>query len=98
MKFIVDGTAEILLHPSRIAIVKCLLEHKDGLFVEQIASKVGVNARMVSHHLDVLEDEGLVKSTYQLTKVEGSKRGVAVRLCVTTPKAGLVLKDIKESI
>ena len=102
VRFVIDGTAEILLHPARIVIVRCLQKHPEGLFVEQIvkeiADEVKVHPRMVSHHLDVLESEGLVKSSYQLTTVEGSKRRVAVRLCVATPHADEVLKDIRESI
>jgi len=98
LKFLVDGTAGMLMHPSRIAIIQCLRKHPEGLFVEQIAKEIEVHPRMVSHHLDVLEDEGLVKSSYELAKVEGSKRGVAVRRCIATPKAEAVIKDIKESI
>jgi DNA-binding transcriptional ArsR family regulator len=52
---------------------------------------------MVSHHLDVLEEQKLVESKYELTKIQGSKRGVAVRTCKITEKAEDALKDIRES-
>jgi DNA-binding transcriptional ArsR family regulator len=53
---------------------------------------------MVSHHLDILEEAELVKCIYDLVKINGSKRGVAVRLCSITEKAEEVFQDIKESI
>lgn len=98
LKFIMDGTAEILMQPARFKILQHLRDSKEPRFVEQIAQAVEVHPRMVSHHLDVLEEEGLVKSRYELVQVQGSKRGVAVRLCEATRRAEEALRDIQESV
>ncbi len=66
--------------------------------MEQIARETGIHPRMVSHHLDVLQEEKLVESKYEIARVEGSKRGVAVRTCWATDKAEEVLKDVRESV
>jgi DNA-binding transcriptional ArsR family regulator len=95
MKFIVDGTAEIMLQPARFKILQ-LLRHNGPMFVEQIAKDTEVHPRMVSHHLSVLQEQGLVESKYELAQVVGSKRGVAVRMCWATPKAEEVLKNVRE--
>jgi DNA-binding transcriptional ArsR family regulator len=97
LKFIVDGTANVVMQPARYQILQYLRKTKEPRFVEQIAQATGIHPRMVSHHLDVLQDEGLVESKYELAKVDGSKRGVAVRLCVATPKADAVFKEIREN-
>jgi len=102
IKFLVNGTAGKMMHPSRIAIILSLKKHPEGLYVDQIAKDIAkqspIHPRMVSHHLDILEEEGLIESSYELAKVPGSKRGVAVRRCVSTKKAEEVIQDIKDSI
>ena len=97
MKFILNGTAEIVMQPARFKILQFLRE-KGPTFVEHIAKETGVHPRMVSHHLDVLQEQKLVESKYELAKIEGSKRGVAVRTCWATDKAAAVLKDVMESV
>jgi len=96
MKFILNGTAEIALQPGRFKILQMLRKH-GPLFVEQIAKETGIHPRLVSHHLDVLQDQKLVESKYEIANVQGSKRGVAVRTCWTTDKAEEVLRDVRES-
>ena len=98
MKFIIDGTAGVLMHPARYQIIQCLSHASEPLFVEQIAKNVKINPRMVSHHLDVLEKRELIECKYELVTVNDSKRRVAVRLCKVTPKTYDVLKDIRESV
>jgi predicted ArsR family transcriptional regulator len=97
MDFIGDGTAGLLMQPSRFKILQLLRQSEKPQFVEQIAKTLEIHPRMVSHHLDILQDQGLVESKYELVNVEGSKRGVAVRLCSATPKADEVLRQIRES-
>jgi DNA-binding transcriptional ArsR family regulator len=97
MKFILNGTAEILMQPARFKILQFLRDNGPA-FVEKIAKGTGVHPRMVSHHLDVLQDEKLVESRYELAKVEGSKRGVAVRTCWTTKRAEEALEDVRVSL
>ena len=98
LKFIVNGTAEVMMQPSRFKILQYLRHAKEPQFVEQIAKGVDVHPRLVSHHLDVLEEQGLVESRYELMKTEGSKRSIAVRLCVATSMAEKALQDIAESV
>ena len=97
MKFILNGTAEIVMQPARFKILQLLRAH-GPTFVDHIAKETGVHPRMVSHHLDVLQEQKLVESKYELAKIEGSKRGVAVRTCWITDKAEEVLKDVRESV
>jgi DNA-binding transcriptional ArsR family regulator len=97
MDFIGDGTAGLLMQPSRFKILQLLRQSKEPQFVEQIAKALDIHPRMVSHHLDILQDQGLIESNYGLVNVEGSKRGVAVRLCSATTKADEVLRQIRES-
>jgi DNA-binding MarR family transcriptional regulator len=96
MDFIADGTAGVLLQPSRWQILEYLKESKQPQFVEQIAKALKIHPRMVSHHLDVMEEQGLVETRYELVNVSGSKRGVAVRLSKATPKANEVLRQLHE--
>ena len=98
MKFIDDGTARAVMHPSRFKILQLLRQSNGPLFVEQISKELRIHPRMVSHHLDVLQELGLVESRYEVVNLNGSKRGVAVRLCFTTPKVDEVLRQIRESV
>jgi len=98
LKFILDETAEAMMHPARFQILQYLRQTKEPQFVDQIAKAKGIHPRMVSHHLDVLEEKGLVESRFELVKVNGSNRGVAVRMCRATDKAEKVLLDIEESM
>jgi len=98
LKFIVDGTAEVMMQPARFKILRHLRQSHEPQFVEQIAKAVEIHPRLVSHHLDVLQSQGLVESRYELMKAEGSKRSVAVRMSVATPKAEKVLQDIAKSV
>ena len=97
MKFILNGTAEIALQPGRFKILQTLRKNGPS-FVEQIAKETGLHPRMVSHHIDVLQQEKLVESKYEIAKVGGSKQGVAIRTCWATDKAEQVLKDLRESV
>lgn len=93
-----DGTTEIVMHPVRFKILQCIKESAKPLFVEQIAKIVDEHPRLVSHHLSVLQEKGVVECKYELTKVKGSARGIAVRLCSPTPKLDDVLNDIAEAV
>jgi predicted ArsR family transcriptional regulator len=98
LKFIVDGTAEVMMQPARFKILQHLRQAREPQFVDQIAKSVGVHPRMVSHHLDVLEEQELVRSAYELVPARGSRRRVAVRMCQATAKAEKVVRDIQESV
>ncbi len=96
MKFILDGTAAILLQPGRFKILQ-ELRRNGPTFVEELAKRTGIHPRLVSHHLDVLQDQQLIESKYEISKIQGSKRGVAVRTCKATAKAEEVLADVRNS-
>lgn len=97
VKFILDGSAEVLLQPARFKIWNLLKETGRAMYVEEISRATGIHPRMVSHHLDVLVAEKLVTTRYEIRK-DGPKRGTAVRLAEPAPHAAEVTKDIKESI
>ena len=86
------------MHPSRFLILQCLRNSIEPPFVEQISQETKINPRMVSHHLDVLEEQELVKCNYEMRQINNSKRTMAVRLCQITHKAEEVFIDIKESL
>ena len=98
LKFIVDGTAELMMQPARFKILQYLRQSQGARYVDQIAKATGIHPRMVSHHLDVLEEEALVDSMYLLVNARDSKRKVAVRMCRATSKADKALDDIRESV
>lgn len=95
MKSIYDGTALIIMHPVRFRLLQFIKGSKEPQYVEQIAKAIDEHPRLVSHHLDVLQDLGLVECTYEVAPAKGSsKRGVAVRLCKATPKLSEVFQEI----
>jgi predicted transcriptional regulator len=98
MNIIDEGTAQIVMHPVRFKILQCIKNTSKPLFVEQIAKVVGEHPRLVSHHLDILQEIGLVNCKYELVKAKGSARKVAVRLCSPTPKLSEVFQDIAEAV
>jgi DNA-binding transcriptional ArsR family regulator len=53
---------------SRLKIMQLLLSaHPDGMVVGEIQEELGVSASNLSHHLDKLKNEGLVKVTREGT-------------------------------
>jgi len=99
MKIIDEGTAEIVMHPIRFKILQFVKEAPEPPFVEQIAKAINEHPRLVSHHLDVLQDIGLIECKYEVKKAKGSTtRGVAVRLCIPTPKLSEVFEEIGEAV
>ena len=98
LKFIIDGSAELMMHPARFQILQYLREEGEPRFVDQIAKAKGIHPRMVSHHLDVLQEQGLIECKHELMKVNGSNREVAVRWSWPTVKAEKVIQDIQESV
>lgn len=96
-RFIIDGTAEIVLHHARFQILEFLGKKKVPQFVDQISKGTGIHPRMVSHHLDVLEEKELIRSEYKIIDSKTGKRGVAVRMCELLPKAREVISELKKS-
>lgn len=98
MKIVDEGTAQIVMHPVRFKILQCIKGATKPLFVDQIAKAVEEHPRLVSHHLNVLQEIGLVNCRYGIEKVKGSTRRVAVRLCSPTSKLTEVLHDIAAAV
>lgn len=97
MKIIDDGTAEIVMHPVRFKILQFIKEASEPPFVEQIA--IEEHPRLVSHHLNVLQEAGLVDCKYEVVKAKGSTtRGVAVRTCAPTAYLSKVFGLIGEAV
>jgi DNA-binding transcriptional ArsR family regulator len=98
MRIIDEGTAAIALHPVRYKILQFINGASTPQFVEQIAVAIGEHPRLVSHHLNVLQDKGLVECTYEVAKAKGStRRHVAVRFCKPTPKLSEVFQEIEKA-
>lgn len=98
MKIVYEGTAQLVMHPVRFKILKHINGAHKKQFVEEIAKAIDEHPRLVSHHLNVLQDIGLIECTYEVTKAKGSKRRkVAVRFCTATPKLAEVFKDVAKA-
>jgi len=98
MQIVDDGTAQLVMHPVRFRILRHINEAPKKQFVEEIAKAIGEHPRLVSHHLNVLQDIGLIECTYEATKAKGSKRRrVAVRFCTPTPKLAEVFQDVAKA-
>jgi DNA-binding MarR family transcriptional regulator len=96
LDFISDGTAAQVMQPSRFKILQYLRSTDEPQYVEHIAETLKIHPRMVSHHLDILQEQGLIESRYEVANVAGSRRALAVRLSTATPKATEVLRQIRE--
>lgn len=61
-------SAYVMLHPIRYRITKLLKESSKPLYVAQIAKKLGMSdkRKLISFHLSVLSEHGLVKSKYNV--------------------------------
>lgn len=88
----------MIMHSARYHILAYLDEKREPQFVEQIAKATKIHPRMVSHHLDVLEENGLISSEYKLIESAGGKREVAVRMCKLLPKYSEVKNSLRESL
>ncbi len=91
-------TPKIVMHPVRFKILQAINEAAEPQYVEQIAKAIDEHPRLVSHHLNVLQDLGLIECAYEVAVAKGSsKRGVAVRCCKPTPKLSEVFREIAEA-
>lgn len=65
---------------TRLRIVRLLLSaHPDGLVVGEIGSELGIAASTLSHHLDKLKNEGLVKVRRESTFLRYTANTEALR-------------------
>jgi DNA-binding transcriptional ArsR family regulator len=85
--------AHTLMHPIRLQLVE-LLGVEGEHYIKELAKALGEDRRLVSHHLDVLEDYGFVTSRYEISeKPESVGRGL--RIYQVTSKVFEVRAELK---
>jgi DNA-binding transcriptional ArsR family regulator len=87
---------DAILQRTRFRILTLLKKAGIPLYIEQIAKDVGESSRLAAHHLEILEDLGLVKSEFGIIK--DASRPVAGRFFETTKKADEALERLRMSI
>jgi predicted transcriptional regulator len=85
--------AHVILHPIRFRIVELLTEKP--MHVSEISTTLGEERRLISYHLDTLEEYGFVTSKHEISKHPKSK-GKALRIYWTTDKVREVISKIKK--
>jgi DNA-binding transcriptional ArsR family regulator len=79
---------------TRLQILNLLLSSKTlKMFPTQIERSLGIQRRVISFHLNALEEVGLVKSKFGLSEDEG-KRPQAVRYYSITDKGKEILRKL----
>ncbi len=89
--------AETLLHPLRYKIVEALRTDSKGLYINQLADRMGADRQLVSFHLLTLASEGYVEGEYQIARQPASK-GKAVKVYRLTKKVDQALEAIRAEI
>jgi len=79
--------SHILLHPVRYRILELIAEQPRH--VNALASALGLESRLVTYHLAILEDKGFVTSTYRISE-ESESKGKALRVYTVTDKVAKV--------
>lgn len=87
--------AHVLLHPIRFKIVELLAEKP--IHINAISKVMGEERRLVSYHLQTLEEHGFVKSKYEISEQPKSK-GKAIRKYWITDKVDKLISEIKKSL
>ena len=86
--------AHVLLHPVRFRIVELLAEKP--LHMNAISKTLEEEKkRLVSYHLNILEEYGFVTSTYEISE-EPKSRGKALKIYRVTEKVEQVLSKLKK--
>lgn len=84
--------AHVLLHPIRFRIVELLAEKP--MHINEISKAVGEERRLISYHLNTLEEYGFVSSKHEISQDQKSK-GKAIRKYWVTDKVREVTSGIK---
>jgi len=82
-----------LLHPMRFRIVELLSEKT--MHIAEISKALGMERRLASYHLTVLEESGFLTSKYEISEAKKSK-GRALRIYKVTDKVDAVLSEFKK--
>ena len=84
-----------LLHPMRFRIVELLSEKP--MHIAEISKALGMERRLASYHLKVLEDSGFLTSKYEISEEKKSK-GKALRKYTVTDKVANVKDELKKEL
>lgn len=87
----------IMLHPERRKIIELLKERNTALFIGDIADKTGIERRLVSYHLNTLQENGFAQSEFKVIEPPHS-RGKAGRFYSLTPKVDEVMGEFIKKI
>ena len=87
--------AHVLLHPIRFRIVELLPEKP--LHINKISIAMGVERRLVTYHLEMLEESGFLTSKYEISEEKKSK-GKALRIYTVTDKVAKVISELKKEL
>jgi DNA-binding transcriptional ArsR family regulator len=80
---------------TRLQILNLLLSSKTRkMFPTQIERNLEIQRRVISFHLNVLEEVGLVKSKFGLSEEDEGKRPQAVRYYSITDKGKEILRKL----
>jgi DNA-binding transcriptional ArsR family regulator len=85
--------AHVILHPIRFKIVELLAEKP--MHISEISRALNEERRLVSYHLDTLDEYGFVSSNYAISEHPKS-RGKALRIYSTTGKVKKVVSELKK--
>lgn len=85
--------AHVLLHPIRFRIVELLVENP--MHINAISIAMGEERRLVSYHLQTLEEYGFVNSRYEISELPKAK-GKAIRKYWVTDKVENVISELKK--
>jgi DNA-binding transcriptional ArsR family regulator len=85
--------AHVILHPIRFRIIELLSEKQ--MHVSELSKALAEERRLLSYHLDILEEYGFVQSKHEISDQPMSK-GKALRIYRATDKIEQVLGAIKK--
>jgi len=87
--------AHVLLHPIRFRLVQLLAEKP--MYINEISIAMGEERRLVSYHLNMLEEYGFVSSKYEISGHPKS-RGKAIRKYWVNGKIEDVISELKKKL
>ena len=87
--------AHVLLHPMRFRIVDLLAEKP--MHINEISKAIGEERRLVSYHLEMLEESGFLTSKYEISEEKKSK-GRALRKYTVADKVAKVISELKKEL
>ncbi|HYJ03411.1 MAG TPA: ArsR family transcriptional regulator [Nitrososphaeraceae archaeon] len=85
---------QVASQSTRLKILNTLTRTKK-MYASNLAQELGFERKIISFHLNALENVGLVKSEFGLTE---DKRPAAVRYYEITPKGTEILEKISEML